>query len=46
MSEPMAHLVAVTVLQLTIASSVSAQNATANPPEQREGWVSQPNGRG
>ena len=42
----MAHLLTVVALQLTVASTASSQNATAPPPGQREGWVSQPNGRG
>ena len=42
----MAHLLTVVALQLTIASTASSQNATATLPEKREGWVSQPNGRG
>ena len=42
----MATLLTVVALQLAIASTASCRNATATPPIRREGWVSQPNGRG
>ena len=40
----MAHLLTVAVFQLALVSPASTQNATAS--DGRQGWVSQPNGRG
>ncbi len=42
----MVQLLTALVLQLAIASLACCQDVTTPAPERREGWVSQPNGRG